>query len=63
MGGCFPCFGSSNKEGSGVKEVTKKDSVKEGSAAQSHHVTRVSSGEFSFSIFFHNCFWVFFSFG
>ncbi|KAJ0959871.1 hypothetical protein J5N97_000393 [Dioscorea zingiberensis] len=49
MGGCFPCFGSSkNKEGSGsgsgVKEVTKKDSsVKEGSAAQSHHVTRVSS--------------------
>lgn len=44
MGGCFPCFGSSNEEGSGVQEVTKKDSVKEGSAAQSHHVTRVSSG-------------------
>lgn len=43
MGGCFPCFGSSKKEGSGVKQVTK-DSVKEGSAAQSHHVTRVSSG-------------------
>ncbi|PON88269.1 Serine/threonine protein kinase [Trema orientale] len=44
MGGCFPCFGSSNKEGSGgVKEVTKKDSVKEGSTAQSHHVTGVSS--------------------
>lgn len=44
MGGCFPCFGSSNEEESGVKEVTKKDSVKEGSAAQSNHVTRVSSG-------------------
>lgn len=56
MGGCFPCFGSSNKEGSGVKEVTKKDSVKEGSAAQSHHVTRVSSGEFSFPNFFSQLF-------
>lgn len=44
MGGCFPCFGSSNKEGNGVKkEVAKKDSVKDGSSAQSHHVTRVSS--------------------
>ncbi|KAH7513289.1 hypothetical protein FEM48_Zijuj12G0184400 [Ziziphus jujuba var. spinosa] len=42
MGGCFPCFRSSKKEGSDVKEVTK-DSVKEGSATQSHHVTRVSS--------------------
>lgn len=51
MGGCFPCFGSSN-EGSGVKEVAKKDSVKEGSAAQSHHVIRVSSGKFLSSIFF-----------
>lgn len=49
MGGCFPCFGSSsNKEGSGgaVKEVAKKDSVKEGSVAQSHRVGRVSSGNF-----------------
>lgn len=49
MGGCFPCFGSSNnKEGSGggggsVKEVNKKDSVKDGSISQSHHVNRVSS--------------------
>ncbi|PSR85154.1 Serine/threonine-protein kinase [Actinidia chinensis var. chinensis] len=43
MGGCFPCFGSSNKDSNGVKEVAKKDSVKEGSANQSHHVTRVSS--------------------
>ncbi|CAL5347046.1 unnamed protein product [Camellia sinensis] len=43
MGGCFPCFGSSNKDGNGVKEVGKKDSVKESSAAQSHHVTRVGS--------------------
>ncbi|KAF5452377.1 hypothetical protein F2P56_027381 [Juglans regia] len=42
MGGCFPCFGSSNEEGSGVKEVPKKDSVKEGSA-HSHHVNRVNS--------------------
>ncbi|XP_054805614.1 serine/threonine-protein kinase PBL27 isoform X2 [Prosopis cineraria] len=40
MGGCFPCF---DKEDSGVKEVVKKDSLKEGSAAQSHHVNRVSS--------------------
>lgn len=44
MGGCFPCFGSSKKEGnSGVKEVSKKDSAKEGSVAQSNHVSRVSS--------------------
>jgi hypothetical protein len=48
MGGCFPCFGSSNKEGSSgvglVKELNNKDSLKEGSAGQSHHVGRVSSG-------------------
>ena len=44
MGGCFPCFGSSNKDSNGVKEVAKKDSVKESSANQSHHVTIVSSG-------------------
>lgn len=44
MGGCFPCFGSSDDDdGSGVKEVNKKDSVKDGSTAQSHRVTRVSS--------------------
>ncbi|KAK9992349.1 hypothetical protein SO802_027334 [Lithocarpus litseifolius] len=42
MGGCFPCFGSSNSEGSDVKEVTKKDSIKDGST-QPHHVNRVSS--------------------
>lgn len=51
MGGCFPCFGSSNKEGggNGVKEVAKKESFKDGSAAQSHHVNRVSSGTMSSS--------------
>ncbi|XP_050217042.1 serine/threonine-protein kinase PBL27 isoform X2 [Mercurialis annua] len=47
MGGCFPCFGSSNKEGGGggggVKEVIKKDAVKEGSLPQSNHISRVSS--------------------
>ncbi|KAJ6721994.1 SERINE/THREONINE-PROTEIN KINASE PBL27 [Salix viminalis] len=47
MGGCFPCFGSSNKEASSsvgaVKELNKKDSLKEGSTGQSHHVGRVSS--------------------
>ncbi|KAJ1414249.1 Serine-threonine/tyrosine-protein kinase, catalytic domain [Sesbania bispinosa] len=45
MGGCFPCFGSSNKEDSGsvVKEVAKKDSFKEASLPQSHHPSRVSS--------------------
>nr|XP_043638689.1 serine/threonine-protein kinase PBL27 [Erigeron canadensis] len=54
MGGCFPCFGSSNnnnnKDGNnnGVKEVSKKDVIigKEGSVThQSHHVSRVSSGK------------------
>lgn len=47
MGGCFPCFGSSDEDGSsnGVKEATKKDTAKDGSTAQSHHVTRVGSGE------------------
>ncbi|KAJ6904188.1 serine/threonine-protein kinase PBL27-like [Populus alba x Populus x berolinensis] len=47
MGGCFPCFGSSNKEGSSgggvVKEVNKKDSAKEGSVGQSQHAGRVNS--------------------
>ncbi|KAK2992028.1 hypothetical protein RJ640_014889 [Escallonia rubra] len=41
--GCFPCFGSSDKGENGVKEVVKKDSLKDGSAAQTHQVTRVSS--------------------
>lgn len=45
MGGCFPCFGSSDEDGNGVKEATKKDSAKDGSTAQSHHVRRVSSGD------------------
>lgn len=45
MGGCIPCFSSSIKEGNGVKEAVKKDVGKEGSVSnQSHHVTRVSSG-------------------
>ena len=50
MGGCFPCFGSSNGEQdkNGVKEVVKKDSsVKDGSVPQSHHLSRVSSGKSS----------------
>ncbi|KAE9591399.1 hypothetical protein Lal_00039061 [Lupinus albus] len=39
MGGCFPCFGSSNKGGSnGVKEVVaKKESFKDASISQSHY--------------------------
>lgn len=51
MGGCVPCFGSSNKEGNcnscdnGVKEMGKQESFKEGSAAHPNsHVHRVSSG-------------------
>jgi len=43
MGGCFPCFGSSNNGSNGVKEVAKKGSLKEVSAAQSYHLSRVSS--------------------
>ncbi|KAK7331337.1 hypothetical protein VNO77_25559 [Canavalia gladiata] len=47
MGGCFPCFGSSNKEdNNGVKkEVPNKDSYREASSVvpQSHHPSRVSS--------------------
>ncbi|KAL4387819.1 hypothetical protein GQ457_09G023390 [Hibiscus cannabinus] len=47
MGGCFPCFGSSNKEnsngGENVKELSKKDSTKDGSVCQSNHVNRVNS--------------------
>ncbi|XP_022721772.1 serine/threonine-protein kinase PBL27-like [Durio zibethinus] len=47
MGGCFPCLGSSDKEGKNgggsVKELGKKDSTKEGSVGQSHHVNRVNS--------------------
>ncbi|KAL1808394.1 hypothetical protein ACET3Z_025384 [Daucus carota] len=42
--GCFPCFGSSEDDGkNGEQEVVKKDSFKEGSAPQSHHMTRVGS--------------------
>ncbi|XP_017627131.1 uncharacterized protein LOC108470371 [Gossypium arboreum] len=48
MGECFPCFGSSNKEGSNgggsVKKLSKKDSTKDSSVGQPHHVNRVSSG-------------------
>lgn len=47
MGGCFPCFGSSNKDGNGVKEVAKKESFKDGSAAQPNHVNKLSAGLFS----------------
>ncbi|KAF9605377.1 hypothetical protein IFM89_016954 [Coptis chinensis] len=49
MGGCLPCFGSSEKEKiKVVKESEKKDSGKEGGGGsvgqgQSHHVNRVSS--------------------
>ncbi|CAL0334658.1 unnamed protein product [Lupinus luteus] len=46
MGRCFPCFGSSNKEGkkNGVKEVVaKKESFKDASIPQSQYPTRVSS--------------------
>ncbi|GMH18787.1 hypothetical protein Nepgr_020628 [Nepenthes gracilis] len=43
MGGCFPCLGSHNKEGNDVKEVPKKESVKDGSIAQSHNVGKVNS--------------------
>lgn len=46
MGGCFPCCGSSDEDGNGVKEsAKKKDSAKDGSTAQAHHVSRVSSGD------------------
>lgn len=43
MGGCFPCFGSSDRNG--AKEATKKDSAKDGATALSHRVSRVSSGD------------------
>ncbi|WVY94947.1 hypothetical protein V8G54_034035, partial [Vigna mungo] len=50
MGGCFPCFGSSNKEDSGgvrVKEVPNKDSSFKEAASlvpQSHHPSRANTG-------------------
>ncbi|KAL8486239.1 hypothetical protein ACS0TY_022599 [Phlomoides rotata] len=50
MGGCFPCFESSEEGGNayksnnGLKEVGKKESFKEASAAHSNsHANRVSS--------------------
>ncbi|KAE8686709.1 Serine/threonine-protein kinase PBS1 [Hibiscus syriacus] len=46
MGGCFPCFGSSNTAGNNggitVKELQKKDSAKDGSLGQFHHVNKVN---------------------
>lgn len=43
MGGCFPCFGSSNKE-TGKDEVKKESFKDASSAAQSIHLTKVNSG-------------------
>ncbi|KAL4273338.1 hypothetical protein GQ457_13G015000 [Hibiscus cannabinus] len=47
MGGCFPCFGSSNKAGNNggttVKELQKKDSTQDSSVGQFPHVNRVNS--------------------
>ncbi|GMI64601.1 hypothetical protein like AT5G18610 [Hibiscus trionum] len=47
MGGCFPCFGLSNKAGNTggttVKELQKKGSTKDSSVGQFHHVNRVNS--------------------
>ncbi|GAB2266191.1 Serine/threonine-protein kinase pbl27 [Dionaea muscipula] len=43
MGLCFPCLGSSNEEGSDVKEVAKKDFVKDSSVSQSRHLVKVGS--------------------
>ncbi|KAK8623859.1 hypothetical protein V6N13_065221 [Hibiscus sabdariffa] len=53
MGGCFPCFGSSNEEGSNngggsVKELSKKGSTKDASVGKSHHVNRVNSDKSKF---------------
>ena len=41
--GCFPCFGSSEKEEEGAKKNDVKDLKKDNSS--SHHVSRVSSGK------------------
>ncbi|CAM8911865.1 hypothetical protein QQ045_033112 [Rhodiola kirilowii] len=42
MGGCFRCFGSSDEKG--VKEVVKRDAVKEvATGAQTHNLNRLSS--------------------
>jgi serine/threonine protein kinase len=43
MGLCCFCFDSSNEDKIGEKEVVKKDSLKDSSAAQSHHLTRATS--------------------
>lgn len=52
MGGCFPCFGSSDEEKevkNGVKggEEGRKDARKEGSVS----VSKVSLGNFIFPLF------------
>ncbi|KAM7256394.1 hypothetical protein ACFE04_012135 [Oxalis oulophora] len=41
MGGCFPCFGSSNDGGGGL--VNKKKELVKDASLQSHHLTRVTS--------------------
>ena len=52
MGGCFPCWGSSNQAGTADKEAAKaKDGVaKESSIVQSHQVGKLNSGKI-FKIF------------
>ena len=47
--GCFPCFGSSEREEEGGKKNDVKDLKKDNSS--SHHVSRVSSGTKKFRFF------------
>ncbi|XP_010524756.1 PREDICTED: serine/threonine-protein kinase CDL1-like [Tarenaya hassleriana] len=39
MSGCYPCFGSSAKDGAAQETVRKDASAKDGSVAQSHHAS------------------------
>lgn len=41
MGGCIPCLGSSIKEGNGVKEVAKKEFVKENTASENNNTSNL----------------------
>lgn len=43
MGGCFPCWGSSNQVVKGDKEAANKDGVKDSSIVQNHQLSKVNS--------------------
>lgn len=58
MGGCFPCWGSSNQAGKSEKEAANKEGGKESSILQSHQLGKVNSGEILSKFFFYSIYFL-----